>query len=200
MTGLIIIGLIILAIFLYPTTRSSPEIQPQTNTQPHITATGSTWEIKDNIFRRMFHARELYDWFHHNFPDSFSINIYRGDSPDKINWDDEVWSFWKNGQHAYHSMYRTEYTLYDRPCLCVNSGDENTYLRFMIEDENGNCYIVSWGYKRYDVGPDDYAAALAALIFQTCHRQGKQSSLQRYDFSVLACKEYYMEKNKAALL
>lgn len=189
MTALVIIAIIILAIFLIPSKKVM-------NGTDHLITTDDIGEIEDNIFRRTFHARELYDWMHHKFPDSFSIEIYKGDSPNNINWDDQVWSFWKNGPNAYHPRYRTEYTLYDRACLCVDSGDENTYLRFMIEDDKSNLYIVSWGYKRYDVGPDDYAAALAALIFRTCHRQGKQSSLQRYDFCVLACKEYYMKKDK----
>lgn len=153
-------------------------------------------EIKDNIFRRKFHAKELYDWFHDNFPDSFSISIHTGEV---YKYKEEIWSIWKAsdgkfGKRNWYKKFPTEYTLYDRPIFNVYSGDENTYISFIIEDDNSNYFIVSWGYKRYDVGEEDYAAALAELLFETCHTKHGTTVLG-IDYCHVSLKAYY-EKRK----
>lgn len=155
-------------------------------------------QIKDNIFRRQFHARELYDWFHTNFPESFCIEIYKGDTPEKADWDKRIWNIRDNGYRKfYNPKYRTEYTLCDRAIMHVSSGDENTYLRFLIEDDKGNGFTVTWGYKRYEV-PGDYVAALAALIFDTCYHW-EHHPHDRFDFCIVSLKEYYIKQNQLEL-
>jgi hypothetical protein len=128
-------------------------------------------QIKDNIFRRKFHARELNDWFLEQFPKSYPIEIFKGDNPwMRLQQNSEVWSPWNKGVCLNHQMFPTEYTLDPYPTMGINSSDE-TFIRFMIEDDKKDTYIVRWGYKCREADPEDYAAILVALIFDTCYQR-----------------------------
>ena len=156
-----------------------------------------SWKLKDNIFRRQFRAIELYYWFQRNFPHSFEIQIFRGEDLNKTDRKERAWSVEENGYRKfYNRKYLTEYTLCDRPILTVDIGDENTYLRFLIEGDKSNYFIVSWGYKRYEVGDANYAAALSLLIFNTCHQHERGPVNNRYDLCTVEFKDSYIHRKK----
>jgi len=122
-----------------------------------------------NIFRKLFTAEELYDWLHKEFPDSFSLTIYKDKNlPKGINpdYDNRVFEWYIDKDRKQ----KTKYALYDRAIFEVHSGDENSYINFLLEDEKANYFAASWGYKRCDV-EDDYLLKFITLLLNTIHNR-----------------------------
>lgn len=121
----------------------------------------------ENIFKKLFTGRELYDWFHKEFQDSFSIQIYKDKNlPRGVNPDYEQRVFYFFNQRDG----KTKYALYDRPIFETHAGDENSYIDFLIEDEQANYYVATWGYKRCDVG-ENYLLKFITLYLNTIHNR-----------------------------
>lgn len=120
-----------------------------------------------NIFRNKFTARELYEWFHANFPDSFSVQIFkdknlpRGINPD---YDQRVFNIFVNKGGT------KKYRLYDSAIFDTHSGCENSYIDFLIEDEDANFYVGTWGYKRGDVEAN-YLLQFITIYLNTIHNR-----------------------------
>lgn len=126
-----------------------------------------------NIFRKTFTALELYEWFQKTFPDSFSVSIYEDventvDNVIRADWDKCVFSTYLWFTANIYDKRR--YYLYDRQIFVVHSGDENSYIRFYIEDENSDFFVVSWGYKRCDV-EEDYLHKFLTIYLNTIHNR-----------------------------
>jgi len=124
----------------------------------------------ENIFRKKFTARRLFHWFQDCFPYSFTISIHEDQnqpnaSPD---YSKEVFShnlyFWKRKKdnRIYH--------LYDSMLFRVYSGCENTYVQFLIQDNDGKLFSVSWGYKRCDV-EENYLSKFLNIYMDTIHNR-----------------------------
>lgn len=121
------------------------------------------------FFNGSFTATQLAEHMNEKYPDAFGIEIYKDKAPNLglrrgVNLDDmdkelAVFSrLWKKPDDgARYTLYWPEtcYTTTDQyknfqPRFEVYSGDENTYIRFMLERDS-DCYVATWGYKRCDV-------------------------------------------------
>lgn len=124
--------------------------------------------VTDNIFLRKFHALELQSWFTANFPDSFSIEIYKGDNVYvSRNKAALVWSHEKQmaGHGGYYKLkYPAQYSIASNGAeFHLYTGSENSYLYLVVYDMENTMHIVDFGYKRGEV-ERNYALELSTLL------------------------------------
>lgn len=122
----------------------------------------------NKLFEHDFTGDQLSDFIHEKFPDSFGLEIYKeiADFSRAVvpaDWNSRIYKtagryspeiFGKNDNRKLR-LYWPErmmetYSRF-RPRFEVDSGDENTYVHFMLEDEKSDNFIATWGYKRCEV-------------------------------------------------
>lgn len=138
-----------------------------------------------SIFNRRFTAKELKSYMHDYYPDSFGVGLYKDyKTTDRLlrvivaDYDQPILN-----PHKYDQKPDNEklYTLGDQeagtyvdgtprfsrqrsPIFYIHSGQENSYIDLLLEDEKGDNVVMTWGYKRGDV-ERDYMFELIKEIF-----------------------------------
>jgi hypothetical protein len=123
--------------------------------------------VPNKFFETVFTGEQLSTFLHEKFPEGFSLEIYRAQQTrgQEMVADFRSRVFHESGQYSpeiYGKNEKRNYMLWwpetrhngiysrFRPRFEVYSGDENTYVYFMLEDGN-DAYLATWGYKRCDV-------------------------------------------------
>src|SRR5689334_10683179 len=109
-----------------------------------------------------FSPIELAHYMFNNFPDSFSIEIYKDPNNGSLEFDPDSLVYSARKPNRWPKDMQLQ--LYDRAIFRVHSGEENTYYRFVFEDQNSNYFIVTWGYKRCDI-EQDYLLKVINLFY-----------------------------------
>lgn len=124
--------------------------------------------MPNKFFETDFTGDQLDDFISEKFPDAFGIEIHEEvkDFTRRVchmNEDARVYKtagryspkiFGVNAQGKFRLYWperMTETLGKFRPRFEVYSGDENTYIYFMLENETSDNFIATWGYKRCDV-------------------------------------------------
>ena len=126
----------------------------------------------NSIFNRRFTAAELKNYMHDYYPDSFGVGLYHDkNSPQRridTDYDKPIFDPYNHTAKADNEKF---YTLADQeagsymdgsprfqrqrsPIFYVQSGQENSYIDLLLEDEKGSNVVMTWGYKRCDVVRD----------------------------------------------
>ena len=138
-----------------------------------------------SIFNRRFTAKELKSYMNDYYPDSFGVGLYEvyqtTDRRLKVivaDYDKPILNPYSHDKKPDNEKF---YTLADQeagsymdgsprfprqrsPIFYIHSGQENSYIDLLLEDEKISNVVMTWGYKRCDV-ERDYMFELITEIF-----------------------------------